>query len=131
MNGTRPDFIADTSAVVRLLRRDSGVEEKVKGKTFAITFVTFAELNVGILKANNRLAAFHRCLEVLAGMQVFHGSGVTPSLYARIYYDLEQRGEMIPINDIWIAAIALETDLPILARDEHFSRVRGLSVIQC
>jgi predicted nucleic acid-binding protein len=38
---------------------------------------------------------------------------------------------MIPVNDIWIAAIALETGLPVLARDEHFSRVRGLSVVQC
>jgi len=42
----------------------------------------------------------------------------------------EQRGQMIPVNDIWIAAIARETKLPILARDEHFSRVQGLSVIQ-
>jgi predicted nucleic acid-binding protein len=68
---------------------------------------------------------------VLAGVQVFHGSGQTPMFYARIYRDLERRGQMIPVNDIWIAAIALETGLPVLARDEHFSRVHGLSVVQC
>jgi predicted nucleic acid-binding protein len=38
---------------------------------------------------------------------------------------------MIPINDIWIAALAIEANLPILARDEHFARVAGLSVISC
>ena len=38
---------------------------------------------------------------------------------------------MIPINDIWIAAIAIEAQLPILARDEHFTRVKGLSLIEC
>jgi predicted nucleic acid-binding protein len=38
---------------------------------------------------------------------------------------------MIPINDIWIAALAIETQVPLLARDAHFSRVTGLSVIEC
>ncbi len=56
---------------------------------------------------------------------------MTPALYARIYDDLEKRGAMIPINDIWIAALAIQSRLPILARDEHFSRVTGLSVISC
>jgi predicted nucleic acid-binding protein len=131
MNGARFDFIADTSAVIRLLRRDSLVEGRVRGKNFAVTFVTIAELDLGILKADDPFAAVERLAEVLADVQVFHGSGQTPMFYARIYYDLEQRGRKIPVNDVWIAAIALETRLPILARDEHFSRVQGLSVIQC
>ena len=38
---------------------------------------------------------------------------------------------MIPVNDIWIATLAIEAGLPMFARDEHFSRVRGLSVIEC
>ena len=44
-------------------------------------------------------------------------------------YDLKKRGLMIPINDIWIAAVAIETGLPLLARDEHFTRVSGLKLI--
>jgi len=131
MNGARLDFIADTSAVIRLLRRDSLVEGKVRGKNFAVTFVTVAELDLGILKARDPFAAVERCAEVLAGDQVFHGSGRTPMFYARTYHDLERRGQMIPVNDIWIAAIAVETGLPVLARDLHFARVQGLSVIQC
>ena len=62
---------------------------------------------------------------------MFHVSTLTPAIYARIYFDLEQRGTMIPINDIWIAALAIEARLPILARDEHFARVPGLVVINC
>jgi predicted nucleic acid-binding protein len=41
------------------------------------------------------------------------------------------RGVKIPVNDVWIAALAVESGLPLLARDEHFSRVSGLTVIQC
>ena len=131
MNGVRPDSIADTSAIVRLCRRDPQAEQRLQGRNFAVSFVTMAELNLGILKAADPMAIAQRCLEVLAGRQVFGGSGKTPTLYATIYYDLEQRGQMIPINDIWIAALALETGLPLLARDQHFSRVKGLSVVQC
>ena len=131
MNGTRIDFIADTSAIIGLLRHDSRVEEKVQGKHFAITFVTLAELSLGVLKANKPDAVWQGIVEVLRGKRMVQATAMTPALYARIYYDLEQRGTMIPINDIWIAAMAVQSRLPILARDEHFSRVKGLSVIAC
>ena len=36
------DFIADTSAIIGLLRRDAVVEKKIRDKEFAITFVTLA-----------------------------------------------------------------------------------------
>ncbi len=78
MNGPDPDYIADTSAVIRLLRRDRLAEQRLQGKTFATTFVTMAELDLGILKADNPIAAAYRCKEVLEGVQVLHGSSMTP-----------------------------------------------------
>ena len=125
------DFIADTSAVVRRLRRDPSVESVFIGKTFAITFVTLAELSVGVLKADHPETAWRRVLEVLRGTEMFLVSDVTPLVYAGIYRDLEQRGSLIPINDIWIAAVCLEAKLPLLARDAHFDRVPDLDVIHC
>ena len=129
--GEQIDFIADTSAIIGVLRRDAVVEEKISGKNFAITFVTLAELSLGVLKAARPDAAWSRIQDVIGNCQMFHVSTVTPAIYARIYFDLERRGAMIPINDIWIAALAIEAQLPILARDEHFSRIAGLSVITC
>jgi predicted nucleic acid-binding protein len=131
MNGEEIDFIADTSAVIGLLRRDPKVENHTRERTFAITFVTLAELNLGVLKASKREAAWESVRSLLRDKIMFHVSTITPAIYARIYFDLEQQGLMIPINDIWIAALAMEARLPILARDEHFSRVPGLSVISC
>jgi predicted nucleic acid-binding protein len=127
----RIDFIADTSAIIGVLRRDAAVEKHVTGNNFAITFVTLAELSLGVLKAARPEAAWSRIQDVIGSCHMFHVSTVTPAIYARIYFDLEKRGVMIPINDIWIAALAIEARLPILARDEHFSRVTGLSVIGC
>ena len=126
-----PDFIADTSALVRRLRKDPSVDPFFAGKKFAITFVTLAELSVGVLKSDRPEAARKRVLEVLRGVEMFLISDLTPLVYAGVYYDLERRGSLIPINDIWIAAVCLEAKLPVLARDAHFSRVPNLEVINC
>ncbi len=130
MNG-RIDCIADTSAVIGLSRRDPKTIEALSNQNFAITFVTLAELSLGTLKASKPDAAWSRIQDVIRDRQMFHVSPLTPAIYARIYYDLEQRGVMIPINDIWIAALATEFQLPVVARDEHFTRVKGLTVIPC
>ena len=126
-----PDFIADTSALVRRLRKDPSVEPFFAGKRFAITFVTLAELSVGVLKSDHPEAAWKRVLEVLRDVEMFLISDLTPLIYAGLYRDLEQRGSLIPINDIWIAAVCVEAQLPVLARDAHFSRVPNLAVINC
>jgi predicted nucleic acid-binding protein len=125
------DIIADTSAIIGLLRRDSTVEQAVDDKHFAITFVTLAELSLGVLKAARPAAAWSRIQEVIGDRQMFQVSTFTPAVYAKIYFDLERSGTMIPINDIWIAAIALEAKLPLIARDKHFARVAGLQTINC
>jgi len=49
--------------------------------------------------------------------------------YAEVYSDLEKKGTMIPINDIWIAAFAMRHEMPLLARDDHFGRIDGLDLI--
>ena len=102
------EFIADTSAIIGLLRRDAVVEEKIRDKKFAITFVTLAEPSLGVLKAARPEAAWRRIQDVLGNRQMFHVSTLTPAVYARVYFDLERHGTMIPINDIWIAAWPLK-----------------------
>jgi predicted nucleic acid-binding protein len=44
----------------------------------------------------------------------------------RINAQLHKAGKTIPQNDIWIAAVALEHNLPVATRDEHFEYVEGL-----
>jgi tRNA(fMet)-specific endonuclease VapC len=48
--------------------------------------------------------------------------------YGRVRLSLRAAGTPIPINDLWIAAICLELDVPLLTRDAHFSHVPGLSL---
>ncbi|WP_162550200.1 PIN domain-containing protein [Hymenobacter nivis] len=46
--------------------------------------------------------------------------------YAEIRLQLKQAGRPIPENDIWIAALCVAYDVPLLSRDQHFEYVSGL-----
>ena len=50
----------------------------------------------------------------------------TADHYARLYSQLRTAGTPIPINDIWIAALALQHDLLLITRDPHFKRIPQL-----
>lgn len=125
------DHIADTSAVIRLLRGDPVVTETLRDKQFAITFVTLAELCVGAHLADRPAAAFQAIRQQLSNRLVIGVSQATSQFYAQIFVELKRAGQMIPINDIWIAASARQHKLPLIARDKHFLRVQGLRVIEC
>jgi len=47
----------------------------------------------------------------------------TARIYGEIRLALKNTGTPIPVNDAWIAASALQFDLPILSRDAHFDSV--------
>lgn len=125
------DYIADTSAIVRLLRRDPAAITILQDKQFAVTFITLAELTVGALKAERPETALQVVAQGLTNRLVLGVSQVTTQFYAHIFVELERVGQMVPINDIWIAALARQHNLPVIARDNHFLRVQGLRVIPC
>lgn len=52
----------------------------------------------------------------------------TARQYGELFAKLRRQGTPIPTNDIWIAALALQYDLTLDTRDEHFKRVPDLKL---
>ncbi len=50
----------------------------------------------------------------------------TAEIFAQIKDALRRAGTPIPINDVWIAAHAMETGTVLISYDEHFRRIPGL-----
>jgi predicted nucleic acid-binding protein len=50
----------------------------------------------------------------------------TSEYYSRVYYYLRKKGNPIPTNDMWIAAMALQYNLALFSYDKHFRAVDGL-----
>ena len=52
----------------------------------------------------------------------------TTIIYGAIKTGLRKKGKPIPENDIWIAAIAVQNDLVLATRDNHFKEIEELSL---
>jgi predicted nucleic acid-binding protein len=53
----------------------------------------------------------------------------TSEYYAKIYKELRLKGKPIPINDLWIAATAMQYGGAIFTYDSHFEHINDLIVI--
>jgi tRNA(fMet)-specific endonuclease VapC len=53
----------------------------------------------------------------------------TARRYGEVFRILRMRGTPIPTNDMWIAARAIQHDLILDTRDQHFRHVPGLKLV--
>ena len=117
----------------RLMDAFRGAPEMVKNLEQAaeiwIPFVALAEIKAGFLggtrPAENEglLQAFLR----LPGVEVLFADRETTDVYARLFVQLRRAGTPIPTNDLWIASLALQHQLVLLSRDEHFDKLPQVS----
>lgn len=95
-------------------------------EAFAIPVIVLGEYRFGI-RLSRRRSDHERWLnENLRFHRVLQVSDVTTLYYADIRVELKKAGSPIPANDVWIAALALQHDLPVLSRDKHFDSVEGV-----
>jgi predicted nucleic acid-binding protein len=89
----------------------------------AIPVIVLGEFRYGIAESRQR-AAYEAWLEShLSHFEVLAVIEDTTIAYAALRVALRRLGRPIPANDVWIAALALQHQLPVLSRDEHFDVV--------
>jgi predicted nucleic acid-binding protein len=95
----------------------------------AITVITLAELNAGVLAARTaeiragRLAT----LDAVADMTALPVDEQAARLWALLRVHLAEAGRRVRINDLWIAAIAASKHLPVVTQDEDFDALEGVA----
>lgn len=123
------DVFFDTSVVVAHLRgRYDSFERAGRQNTVFISATVLGELWHGIRKSTSPEQGKAQIGHFLSQVGVLHLDEGTSELYGEIAASLERKGAKIPVNDIWIAAAALECGLPLATSDSHFQRVEGLQV---
>ena len=87
-----------------------------------LPFVVLAELRAGFLcgtlarRNEKSLTLFLNSPRV----RVLLADEETTHHFARIFAQLRLQGTPIPVNDIWIASLAVQHDLLLFSRDRHF-----------
>jgi tRNA(fMet)-specific endonuclease VapC len=123
------DCTVDSTVLIDTLRGNpSAFAALARWSSVAISPTAFGELLFGVFKTSNPLE-LTKVSRLIDGMVVLSGDDTTALHYARIRQELEGGGNVIPQNDIWIAAAAIQVDVPLLTRDPHSSRINGLRVL--
>jgi tRNA(fMet)-specific endonuclease VapC len=122
--------LLDTSIVVDHLRRKSpSIGERFEETTTLYLPVTaLGELLYGAYKSAFEAKGLKQIEDFVQLCAILMPDERTAHR-GRISADLTRLGRPIPQNDIWIAAIGLQHDLPLATRDRHFSLVSGLTLL--
>ena len=122
-------ILIDTSGYIRYLAGDDKVWNYLAGaeRIFLSVFV-LGELEAGFRAGRkekpNRLI-LDRFL-TKPGVAVLDATRETAEYFGFVKAALKKAGRPIPLNDVWIAAHALETGSVVVTYDGHFSAVPGL-----
>jgi tRNA(fMet)-specific endonuclease VapC len=124
MNGR---YLLDTGIVASLFRGDTGVRDEIAGsEEIFISSITLGELFYGAFKSQRTEDELKKIGEFARVVRVLDCDSDTAEVYGRMKTALRVKGRPIPENDIWIAATAVQHDLPLAMRDPHFEQVEGL-----
>jgi tRNA(fMet)-specific endonuclease VapC len=120
----------DSSAVILYFRGQPAAVELFAGiQEIYLPLIAVGELYLGLERSENKLRRTRELNELLSQANLLQPDFQTAKLYAQIKAKLLAAGTPIPDNDIWIAALARQANLPLAARDEHFEFVEGLEII--
>ena len=122
----------DTNAYSRLMQKHSGVSQMIE----QAEYVYVSSIVLGELYAGFRMGSRYEqnCYELeeflsLPGIEIIDIDKSIAHRYGILIKQLKKAGTPIPVNDIWIAATALDTGSLVVSYDSHFDMVQGIVLV--
>jgi tRNA(fMet)-specific endonuclease VapC len=123
-------MILDTNALSAAADDDPGVVALLaRAEQMVLSVIVLGEYRHGIAQSRYRASYESWLAGLLHDCVVLDVQEPTTHYYAEISLELKRKGNPIPTNDIWIAALCRQHSLPLLSRDRHFDLVAGIKRI--
>jgi tRNA(fMet)-specific endonuclease VapC len=115
-------LLLDTNRYTDVDRGDAEAMQAVlRADEVYLSFITLAELHAGFRNGSKRAENERRLKRFLSQADTFV---IYPD---ELRVQLQREGKPIPDHDIWIAALALQHNLTLYARDKHFDHLPQLA----
>jgi predicted nucleic acid-binding protein len=113
--------LLDTSVFIAL-EKGRPIEVSELPITIYIPMITYAELQTGLLTAPSPalISCRLQTLDYIAKFKLFDITKSVASKWSVLRANLLSDNQKANINDLWIAAIALEHGLPVYSRDGDY-----------
>ena len=127
MNGN----LMDTNVIVRVLNGDRElINELSKISSLCTCTVVLGELMYGAAKSEHVVQNKQNAKSFCSRYPLLGVSNIVAEFYGEIKKDLLSHGNVMPENDMWIAATALANDMTVITQDKHFEHIQNLMVIK-
>ena len=116
----------DTSVAIAVLAGEADSLLSPDLGPFLLPVPVVGELRYGALNSRRSAQNLAEVDSLVGRCLVLDVTAATAEVYARLRLQLRERGKPIPENDLWIAAICLEHQVPLASSDSHFDVVESL-----
>jgi tRNA(fMet)-specific endonuclease VapC len=120
-------YLLDTNIVIAVFNGDALLQRRVISTSEVyLSIVTLGELFYGAHNSQRVQENVDRIEEFASSVTILDCDSRTALRYGSLKSTLRQQGTPIPENDIWIAALAIQHDLALVTRDQHFSVIKDV-----
>lgn len=125
------EYALDTNIIIDLFKGNREIADKIdQAKNIYLPIPALGELYLGAESSDRKQHHLQQIKTLLRLVQILNTSEQTAEIYGSIKTHLKRQGKPIPENDIWIAALAKEHNLPVVTRDNHFKHIPELKIIE-
>ena len=99
-----------------------------EAEAVVVPFIVVGELRAGFAGGRRQAENEQKLRRFLMkdGVHVLYPDSQTTHHYAAVFWQLRRAGTPIPTNDMWVAALVLQHNLVLHARDRHFDSLPQL-----
>lgn len=127
MNGN----LMDTNVIVRILNGDKNlIAELLKLRNLCSCNIVLGELLYGAEKSQRTEENKKKVKDFLSHYPLFPVTDTVSEIYGKLKKELQSCGNIMPENDMWIAATAISNRVTVITGDKHFEHIPNLSVIK-
>jgi tRNA(fMet)-specific endonuclease VapC len=120
-------YALDTNIVIALVDGDLAVREQIAtADEIFIPCPVLGELFFGAFRSSQPEKNVSRIDDLARSFVVLSIDEGTAKIYGRLQNELRAKGTPIPMNDVWIAALASQWNATVVTRDDHFSQLSGI-----
>lgn len=122
-------ILLDTNAIIAYLAGDHEVLQVLEeADIIFLSIFVIGELYAGFKGGNQeqKNKSILNTFQNKSGVTAINAGQETAEIFAHLKNILKQAGTPLPINDIWIAAHAVEFGCVVVTYDKHFHNIPGL-----
>ena len=124
-------YLLDSSVLVLSLKQDKATHQRlVEAAALYVSTVALGELYYGAEHSVHIKKSLAEVDKLAQSVTVLNADRATARIYGHLKHEQRFKGLMLPDNDLWIAATAIQYGLTLAACDHHFTWIAGLMLEQ-